>query len=177
MTGHPSAPETPPKSPFGLRTLFWGRRPGRTLRRALIVALVSVLLFSYVLQPVLVQGDSMLPTYRNGQFGFANLLAYRWADPAPGEVVVIEMSGRKMMYLKRVLAVPGDEIYFTNGTLVVNNRPVPEPYVVLEGTWNTVPEQLGPTEFFVAGDNRAMPVQHHITGATDRRQIAGRLLF
>ncbi len=157
--------------------LFVGRRPLRTLIRILLLIAIGVPLFKFALIPVVVSGDSMMPTYQDGQFGFANGLIYRFRDPLPGDIVVIEMAGRQTMYLKRILAGPGDRVFFQDGTLMVNDQPVMEPYVIMSNRWRTTEETLGPTEFFVAGDNRAMPEEWHIMGVVDRAYIAGRVLF
>ena len=154
-----------------------GRHPVRTLIRAGLLAAFCVVIFRYALLPVVVSGDSMYPAYRNGQLGFANGLAYARAEPQHGDVVVIEMTGRSAMYLKRVLGVPGDEVRFLNGVLLVNGVSVTEPYVEEPGSWTTSKEVLGPNDYFVAGDNRSGPWQWHAMGVVDRQQIAGRVLF
>ncbi len=154
-----------------------GRHPVRTLIRAGLLAAFCIVIFRHALLPVVVSGDSMYPAYRNGQLGFANGLAYARAEPQRGDVVVIEMTGRSAMYLKRVLALPGDEVRFSNGALLVNGQVVNEPYIEVNGTWTTASETLGPHDYFVAGDNRSGPWQWHAMGVVDRDQIAGRILF
>ena len=119
----------------------------------------------------------MAPSYQDGGFNFANALIYRIRDPQPGDVVLIEIAGRRAMYLKRILAVPGDRVYFENGVLYVNGKERPEPYVVEGESWTTTPEQLGPGKYFVAGDNRSTPWEDHAMGIVNRSRIAGRILF
>ena len=83
-------------------------------------AAALTLFFGRVLLPVRVKGDSMEPTVRNGSVRFAFLLRYAVSDPRPGDLVVIRMAGRKVMFLKRVLAVGGDRVAFERGALRVN---------------------------------------------------------
>jgi signal peptidase I len=160
-----------------LRRMLIGRRPRRTFWRALVLAAVCFVVFRFALIPVYVNGESMLPTYRDRSVNFANRLVYRLRDPRPGEVVVIEMAGRRTMFLKRILAVPGQTVRFEDGVLRVDGQPVPEPYVRLSGDWTTAVETLGNGEYFVAGDNRGTPWEQHSMGVVDRRRIAGRIVF
>ncbi len=159
------------------RVLLIGRRPAHTLVRTGILAALCFLVFRFVLIPVFVRGESMEPTFRDGGLNMANTLVYRLRDPLPGEVVVIEMATRRTMYLKRVLATPGDTVYFQQGALFVNGMRIEEPYVIQGGRWTTPPEQLGVDEYFVAGDNRSTPWEWHTMGVVNRSRIAGRILF
>ncbi len=158
-----------------LRRLVIGARPRNTIRRALLLAGICVVVFRFVWIPVWVQGHSMAPTLQDGAFRFAHRLGIQRRPPQRGDVVVIELAGQRAMYLKRILAVPGDAVQFRDGTLWVNGEEVPEPYVVYDGNWNTGLEQLGPDEFFVAGDNRSEPWEWHTMGVVDRERIAGRV--
>ena len=153
-----------------------GTRPRKTLIRAGILAICCYFFFRYPFQPVLVHGTSMEPTYRDGALRFSNSLSYlRDRHPTPGDVVVIRMAGRRTMYLKRILAIPGDEVYFDKGILWINGETQSEPYVVHTGTWTTRPVLLESQEYFVAGDNRAMPRENHVMGIVDRNRIEGKL--
>lgn len=164
------------KAPLWQRMVI-GARPRQTLARTAVLAVVCFVCFRYVLLPVRLQGGSMEPTYADGGFNLANAWTYRHGEPARGDIVVIAMAGRKAMYLKRVLAVPGDRVRFVEGALEVNGAVVPEPYVVFEGRWTTPLERLAAGEYFVAGDNRAMPREAHVMGVVTRDRIVGRLVF
>ena len=160
-----------------LRRALIGRRPRQTFWRALALAAVCFVVFRFALIPVYVNGQSMLPTYSDRSVNFANRLVYRLRDPLPGEVVVIEMAGWRAMFLKRVLAVPGQTVRFAEGELWVDGHRVTEPYVQLTGDWTTALETLEQGEYFVAGDNRSTPWEHHSMGVVERRRIAGRIVF
>jgi hypothetical protein len=71
-----------------------GRNPRATLLRIAILVSVSLLVFGWILVPLRLAGISMLPTYRDGAFNFANRAAYWIGEPARGDVVAIRMAGR-----------------------------------------------------------------------------------
>lgn len=158
-----------------VRRILVGRHPRRTGWRALGLAVFFFLCFRYALLLVWVDGVSMAPTVETRTLHLAWRLAYALREPRIGDIVVIELAGKDMMFLKRILAGPGSRVAFADGVLFVDGRPQPEPYVVHRGRWTTPEERLAPDEYFVAGDNRDMPWQSHTMGAVARRRIAGRL--
>ncbi len=159
------------------RRLIIGRRPRRTLVRALVVAMVAYVIFGHIFRPVWVRGGSMEPTIRDGTLRLVNLQAFRRRNPRRGDIVVIRIAGPGMYYLKRVLAVPGDRIRFSEGRLWLNGEIQNEPYVRKTGDWTTAEYTLDPGEYYVAGDNRTSPMNEHATGIADRPNILGALLF
>lgn len=160
-----------------LRRLIIGRHPRRTMLRAMMVALAASLIFGLVLRPAWIDGESMAPTIRNRTIRFALPLRYYRNDPQPGDIVLVRMAGRRIMYLKRVLAAGGERIEFRRGALLVNGQVRPEPYVQYQGDWTFDGIELADGEFFVAGDNRALPLHSHAAGVVRRERIAGGLWF
>ncbi len=157
--------------------LVVGRNPRRTLLRTAVLAVACFVFFRFVWRPVWVEGESMEPTIASRTFRWANLARYWFRAPRTGDIVVVRIGGDRVMYLKRILAVPGERIAFSNGFFYVNSRLLAEPYVVLRGGWTTRAYTLGPDEYYVAGDNRSGPIEAHATGIARRRQIAGELAW
>lgn len=155
-----------------------GRSPRRTLRRAAAAALATALLFGVLLRPVVIRGNSMEPTLSDGGWHVATRW---WFDtqrrPARGDVVIISRVGGRVFYLKRVLGLPGETLEWERGTLLIDGTVQPEPWLVSAGDWTLAPVRLGPAEYFVAGDNRSMPIEDHAAGRVDRRRLAGKLLL
>lgn len=154
-----------------------GHRPARTLVRVGVLIVVSVVVFKWLLLPVRTYGDSMLPTYRSGEFHLVNRLAYDWRQPVRGDVVAVRLAGWRVVYVKRLVGVPGDRVAFAEGVLMINGRPVEETYVHQRQPWVMREVTLGPDEFFVVGDNRDMRMEQHEFGRVRRERIAGPLLF
>ena len=160
-----------------IRRIVFGGNPRKTLRVTLLLALLAFLICRYVVLPVRVQGLSMEPTFHNRSIHLAYMLAYAGKEPARGDIVLISMSGRGTMYMKRVLALPGERVSFMGGQLFVDGKPINESYLKERGSW-TMPEMsLRADEYFVAGDNRSIDISYHMLGSVYRSDILGGLLF
>lgn len=162
--------------PLWLRWVV-GRRPGRTLLRAVGLGLVAIVVLRYGVMPVRVEGISMWPTVEDRQWVWINRLAYWGSEPRRGDVVCVRfLSGERVMLLKRVVGLPGERVEFRGGRLYVNGQPLEEPYVTTPCDWEEPEKELGPDEYYVVGDNRSMPQEDHVHGITERWRIVGKLI-
>src|SRR6476469_750095 len=112
-----------------LASIRLGRNPRLTLLRAGALIVSAIVLFGWVLLPVRLAGISMLPTYQNGALNFANRAAYWGRSPARGDVVAIRMAGNGAFLVKRIVALPGEQIAIEEGTVLIDRRPLEEPNV------------------------------------------------
>jgi signal peptidase I len=165
-------------APSWLLRVLIGRKPKRTLARIVVLVTVSFVVFKFVLLPVRVEGGSMLPTYKDKGVNFINRQAYLFHEPRRGDVVGIRLlAGGHIMYMKRIVGLPGESVAFHNGRLYINGKLLDEPYVKLPGDWECAPEQDGPDEYYVVGDNREMPWGDHIHGRAACDHIVGKVLL
>jgi signal peptidase I len=170
---------TEPK-PGWLRIVLIGRSPRWTLIRIVVLIFAVFLARAYVLVPIRVKGPSMLPTYQERGVNFVNRLAYLRAQPQRGDVVAIRLAGPSVMYMKRIIGLPGEAIAFHEGRVYINGEPLEETYLDFKQfpcDWETKPEVLGPDQYYVVGDNRTMPERLHEKGVTGRNRIVGRILL
>lgn len=172
------------KTPGGwLRILAVGRNPRKTLIRAAALAVVCLVVFKWMLLPARIDGISMEPTDADRSFDFVNRLAYLWHEPRRGDVIGIRLtppdgwSSPHIMYLKRIVGLPGEAVSFVDGRACINGRKLDEPYEKLPSDWNMGPVTLAPGEYFVVGDNRSMPRENHVFGKADRSRIVGKALW
>ena len=159
-----------------------GRSPKRTLVRMAVTVIILLAVAKLMLVPVRVQGISMLPTYKENGINVVNRMAFLFHNPRRGDVVAIRIADEHVLfphilYLKRVIALPGETIAFQNGQVLINGQLLDEPYLKLRGRWTHEPEQVGPDEYFVVGDNRVMNWNDHEKGLASRRQILGKILW
>jgi len=163
--------------PVWLRIALIGRRPRRTLLRVVVLVVISFVVFKFILLPIRVTGTSMLPTYRDGAVNFANCLAYLRHEPRRGDVVSIRLAGKHVMFMKRIIGLPGETIAFVHGRVTINGQILAEPYVKFPCDWQRAPIKLGPDQYFVVGDNRSMPIENHELGEPHRNRIVGKILL
>jgi signal peptidase I len=164
--------------PSWLRRAVFGRDPKRTLVRLVVVVAGCFLVFNpCVLLPIRVEGISMMPTYKEHGINFVNCLTYRFREPRRGDVVSVRTTGPHLMYMKRIIALPGETIAFNQGRAIVNGKPLYEPYVKYRCDWELPPETLRANEYFVVGDNRSMSKDDHVKGAATRDRIIGTILL
>ncbi len=147
----------------------------RSLVRVLLLVSASWLLFSRLYQPLCIEGRSMEPTYTDGSLVFCNRMAYLFSEPRRFDVVAIRMAGDRIVLLKRIVALPGETVRFRNGVLLVDGRPLAEPYLQGPSDWNLAPRTVAPGTLYVVGDNRSVPMQVHVFGQVDRQRILGRV--
>jgi signal peptidase I len=166
-----------PKPHGWLRIVLIGRNPRFTLIRIVFLALAAVLVPKFVLLPIRVEGASMLPTYKERGINFVNRLAYRQSEPQRGDVVAIRLAGEHLMYMKRIIGLPGETVAFRRGRAFINGYPLDEPYVKLPCDWEYGPVKLEPDRYFFVGDNRSMPQEGHEFGRGERRRIVGKILL
>ena len=157
--------------------LVFGRNPRRTLIRATLLAGVCFVVFKFVLLPIRVTGSSMEPTYRNRSVNFVNRLSYLWRKPQRGDVVAVRTTGIHIMFLKRVIALPGETIAIEKGTVLINGEALNEPYVKQREPWEVEPVKVEPDHHFVIGDNRGMDQQLHKFGKVETVRLLGKPLW
>lgn len=126
----------------------------------------------------------MLPAYKDKSVNFVNRLAYLRHQPRRGDVVGLRLGGTNVlyrvpgvMYIKRVVGLPGETVAFADGHLLINGTALDEPYVKGPCDWNRAPVTVGPNQYFVVGDNRSMPRRFNDFGKAEKEQIVGKVLF
>jgi len=160
---------------------------GRLLLRDLVFALmVAALVVVFIVQPVKVEGTSMLPRLHDGERIFVNKLIYydeySWAPKVErGDIVVFWFpDDPSKSYIKRVVGLPGDTIEMRDGTVRVNGSEVSEKY--LDPRLNvsgrtSAPVYVRPNYYFVMGDNRDNSSDSRSWGLVPKKYVYGKALF
>ena len=141
--------------------------------RIAVIAVVTVIVCLFILRPMVISGESMMPTYSAHGFTFAFLPYFKLYAPQRKQIVILKYGGHNTFLLKRVLAFPGEVVEIRNGVLYVNGAAVDEPYVKYECSWNFARHEVPKGKIFVLGDNRSMPMQQHMGGMIDQDRLAG----
>src|SRR4029450_619089 len=159
----------------------------RLLLRDLIFALmIAALVIVFIVQPVKVEGTSMLPRLHDGERIFVNKLIYyddhRWAPKLDrGDIVVFWFpDDPSKSYIKRVIGLPGDTVEIHEGMVRVNGRDLDETY--LDQRLNVSHRSVAaiyvkPNYYFVMGDNRDNSSDSRLWGLVPKKYIYGKALF
>jgi signal peptidase I len=138
----------------------------------------AILIVTFGFQVARVDGFSMEPTLQDGDRLIVNRLAYRLADPRPGDIVMLYYPRNPaMLFVKRVIAKEGDTIRSEDGTVYVNDEPLRDDYVRDEfrshDDWG--PQVVQEGYYLVMGDHRNISSDSRDWGQVPKRYIIGRV--
>src|SRR3989344_3074395 len=131
------------------------------LAKIVLISLLIILPIRYlVVQPFFVRGDSMEPTFRDGEYLIVDELSYRFEDIARGDVVIFRFpNDPQQFFIKRVIGLPEETVKIDGGEVVLFNKRHPSgtvlnEFYIKEMTPGTMEITLDDDEYFVLGDNR-----------------------
>lgn len=154
-----------------------------TLKYALIAAVIIIPIRTFIAQPFVVSGSSMLPTFHNGEYLIVNELAKYIGAYERGEVVIIRYpNDPSKFFIKRIIGLPGETITIANGVVSITSKSQQSPLLLSEPyVKNTKPDNSSRTldeeEYFVMGDNRAQSSDSRIWGPVPKRLMDGKALL
>ncbi len=156
-----------------------GRRNAAAFVKTFIISALAVLgITHFIARPVVVQGNSMYPTYHDGQHGITDLLSGRLRQIKRGDVIVVDEG--KDRWIKRIIGLPGETLEARDGEVYVNGRKLEEPWLDAgyksqhePFTSDFGPVTLGDDEYFFMGDNRINSRDSRVVGAVSRDEIYG----
>ena len=140
-----------------------------------VIVIVVVLIRTFIATPVIVSGDSMVPTLDDKQLLLLNKIDYRINDIERFDIVVIDNDGKEI--IKRVIGLPGEEILYRSNTLYVDGHEVESKYnfetedFSLKTICNCT--RIPDDKYLVLGDNRSVSYDSRIIGLIDREDIKG----
>ena len=146
-----------------------------------IIALVIVIpIRMFIAQPFVVSGESMFPTFHNGEYLIVDELSYIIGQPYRGDVIVFRYpNDTKRFFIKRIIGLPDEEVSINNGTVTIINKENPngftltEPYI--DEQFNTTASfKTGVGEYFVMGDNRNRSSDSRTWGILPSKLLIGR---
>lgn len=164
--------------------------------KVFVVSAIVILLFvNFVAHPVRVDGRSMYPTLKDGEFGFTNVGGVLLNGVKRADIVVVTMEekGQKTHWVKRVIGMPGDTISCVNDIVFINGKVLDETQYIDPdyrqscvdqfGYFNKVPNadntdvqdfeevKLGDDEYYVMGDNRPYSKDSRYVGPVKKSQL------
>jgi len=141
----------------------------------------------YLIQPFYVKGASMEPNFYDHEYLIIDEISYRFREAQRGEIIVFRYPRHPQeYYIKRIIALPGEEVQVKGGEVKVYNDEYPDGMVLREeylpDSLNTYSQTenrvtLGEDEYYVLGDNRSASKDSRSFGAVDRSFVTGKVLL
>lgn len=159
----------------------------RLVRDVFLILVVFVLLGVFAVQPVVVEGTSMLPHLHDGERLLVNKLVYynlqsvRWGHLERGDIVVFWYPREPdKSYVKRIIGLPGEIVEVRNGAVYINGNELKEDY--LDSVHNqSLPswpaKKVDSHHYFVMGDNRDNSSDSRYWGLVPEKYIYGKAFF
>jgi len=151
--------------------------------RTLVLAIAIAVVISLLAKPVVVNGQSMQPTYDDGNWLVLNRLNYLVEEPKVNDFVVFYAQnelGINEDCIKRIIAGPGDSIKIFEGNVYRNNELLTEDYLndsYTEGDIEIIDIPKG--YYFVMGDNRKVSLdsRSEVVGLVKADHIKGKIIY
>ncbi len=165
----------------------------KTLLLWIIGIVIAVKVFQgIILQPFIVDGGSMLSTFRSGEFLLVDKFSLFFTEPKRGEVIIFKLFEGEERYqgrylVKRIIGLPGERIVVKDGKTIIYNKMNPNGFVFDESfldplynqnkTYRGADVALGKDEYFMMGDNRDGSYDSRLWGALPKNDMRGRALL
>ncbi len=133
------------------------------IKSIVIACILAFVVREYIFTPIVVDGESMMPTLKDSEHIILNEMGKNNPDNIKRFDIIVFHATKEKDYIKRVIGLPGDHIEYRNDTLYINGKKYEEPYLdqykkeIVTGPLTedftgskTVPEG----QLFVMGDNR-----------------------
>ncbi len=180
-------------------------KKGRWITELIVIVIIVLLIRAFVAQAYNIPSGSMKPTLLVGDFILVNKLVYRFSEPQRGDIVVFKYPiDPNIDFIKRIIALPGEEVEVRNNQVFINGKPLPlievgkgeengvrkviYEEVLPEGKKYKVqfyedfpfskrdfgPVVVPPNHYFVMGDNRDNSEDSRYWGFVPRENIVGK---
>lgn len=138
-----------------------------------VLIIVILLVKSFVVTTVRVNGSSMYPTLKSKDIMLLNKIGYRFSDIERFDIIVVDKGKSKI--IKRVIGLPGEVLEYKDNVLYIDGKIVDDSYNSIEQDDFSV--VLEDDEYFVMGDNRGDSLDSRATGPVLKSDILGHANF
>ena len=159
----------------------------KLFRDIFLIIVVFILFGVFFVQPVVVEGTSMLPQLHDGERLLVNKLVYykiqsvSWGHIERGDIVVFWFpNDPDKSYVKRVIGLPGETVEVRGGKVFVDGQQLKEEYLDTEHnqalpSWPA--KKVEDHHYFVMGDNRDNSSDSRYWGLVPEKYIYGKAFF
>jgi signal peptidase I len=156
------------------------------LQGIVVILAVMVMVYLFIMSPQEINGQSMDPTFHNGEYILTNKIGFKFENPQRGDIVIFKSPMNKDVdYIKRIIGLPGDKVKLLNGIMYINGKPLDESAYLPPNTpiyagsflheneEITVPDK----NYFVMGDNRPHSSDSREFGTINIEDVIGKAMF
>ena len=138
----------------------------------IVIVVVVVLIRTFIITPVRVDGDSMKNTLKNGDI----LLLYKLSSINRFDIIVLDEEKDNEKIIKRVIGLPGETVAIKKGKIYINDKVIDDEYAYGE-TSDYDKVTLSDDEYFILGDNRLISKDSRYFGLIKESEIKGKIVF
>lgn len=141
----------------------------------IIIIIVVVLIRTFIVTPVIVSGDSMVPTLEDKQILLLNKFDYHLNEISRFDIVVIKVGKNEI--IKRVIGLPGETLEYRSNVLYIDGHEIETEYNFETDDFNLKSicncDEIPSNKYLVLGDNRSVSSDSRIIGLIDKDDILG----
>lgn len=171
----------------------------RELFETVILALMIFLALQFSVRNYQIEGSSMDPTLKAGEYVLVNKLVYLRVDPRDiarlvpfwdvtddehlfpfrpprrGDVIIFRFpKDQTREFVKRVVGLPGETVEIRQGQVFIDDVALDEPYIIQPDRTTMEPQAVGRNSYFVLGDNRRASNDSRDWGPVPDQNVVGR---
>ena len=145
---------------------------------------LAVVIRTFIVAPFKIPSGSMRPTLMEGDRILVSKFLYRFREPKRGEIIVFRYpENPKRPFIKRLVALGGEQVEIKDGHVLINNLPPSEPtlqvfYYYNQGEFGQEGDvaQVPPDAYFVLGDNSSSSHDSRFWGFVPKPLVIGKAL-
>lgn len=138
----------------------------------IIIIIVVVLIRTFIVTPVKVNGTSMYPTLKGNEVMLLNKLG----KIKRFDIAVLKIDEENDNLIKRIIGLPGETIEIKDNQIYINDELLEDTYGY-GVTYNIDKVVLEDDEYFILGDNRQVSLDSRVFGKIKRNEIKGTTNF
>lgn len=155
------------------------------LQSIVVILAIMVMVYLFIMSPQEISGASMEPNFHNGEYILTNKIEYKLHEPQRGDVVIFKSPRNPDIdYIKRVIALPGEQVRVSRDTIYINDKPLLESYIpsttnTYGGSFLTENQEfvVPKDKYFVLGDNRQHSSDSREFGPVGKEEFIGKALL
>ena len=145
--------------------------------------ILTFLLRTYVVEARQIPSGSMLPTLEIGDRLLVDKVVFKFRGLERKDIIVFAPPPEARSeavnndLIKRIVGLPGDTVEVRDRQVLVNGKPLDEPYIAEEPNYTYGPVTVPEGSLFMMGDNRNNSFDSHAWGFLPKENVKGRAFF